>query len=375
MIGVQESGLVNAFPRPTMDGLKRPKLAVDLEAYLEARRGFGLRDRAPADDFDIEEYTGSELTGTRPFTSIEQLDVPKRMLIADGFLKDHFGFGLNALSAVMGTAVNWNDPDDEVRIVGKAELAEQAIEWSKVPTAEILAAMRGLMLAKNVLRKDRVEYWELESRSYRLAIRPLVEISEDEVLLIPWLIHRCQDVFLIYMSDGRIPWPPTELTEKVRNAFIWYRQLMNEELERDVDDIAQGLGFATKTRVIEKEAAAVGLHVEGEIDALIGDVSRKRLWVCEVKDPQAGTSYSAIASGLRKFLGPKGYIQKLIDRHQEISVNVAGALRLLKVDAESNGWEVRRLMLTRRTEAAAFAYDRRVPFLVVSDLIKELDSD
>jgi hypothetical protein len=294
------------------------------------------------------------------------------MLIADGFLKDHFGFGLNALSALMGTAVNWKDPDDEVRIVRKTELADQAVEWSTVPTAEILAAIKGLTLAKKVLRKERFEYWELEARGYRLAIRPLIEISEHEVLLIPWLIHRCQDVFMIYMSDGRIPWPANELTEKVRNAFNRYRQLMNEELEREVEEIAQGLGFATKTTVIEKEAAAVGLHIKGEIDALIGDVTRKHLWVCEVKDLQAGSSYSTIASGLRKFLGPNGYIQKLIDRHQEISANIAGALQLLGVDAEPSGWDVRRLMITRRIEAAAFAHDSRVPFLVVSDLTKEL---
>ena len=372
MIGVEESGLVNAFPRPSMYGLKAPKLAVDLEAYIEARRGFGLRDRAPGDDFDIEEYTGSESPGVKPFTPIEQLRVPKRMLIADGFLKDQFGYGLNALSAVMGTAVNWKDPDEDVRIVGKADLAEQAIEWSKVPADEILAAVKGLTLTSDALRKDRFEYWELESRSYRLAIRPLVEVSAHEILLIPWLIHRCQDVFVIYMSDGRIPWPPMELTENVRNAFNRYRQLMNDELERDVEDIAQKLGLVTKARIIAKKAAAIGLLIEGEIDTLIADQKRKRLWVCEVKDLQAGTSYSGIATGLRKFLGPKGYIQKLIDRHQEISADVAGALRLLKVDAEPTGWDVRRLMVTRRIEAAAFAYDRRVPFVVVSDLINEL---
>ncbi|HCG02985.1 MAG TPA: hypothetical protein DEV93_20880 [Chloroflexi bacterium] len=370
IVGIDEVGVVNVFARPgELDGLPIPSHAIDLGAFIAARRLEQLQDREPDPESEVSStmWPGGETRGHSEFVPIEQADMPKSFYNADHLLKVHLGMGINGLIAIMGTAVNWHGRDDKVRKVARADLLREAQAWSGLPVSEIGAALDRLLLKRSLSRGE-LEYWKLEGRSYRLSIRPLIELDDGGILLVPWLIHTAQTVYLAYLLDGRVPWPASELSPAIVNAFVRYRQVQNKELQRRVAEVATGLGFVMKERILENLAAKHGVVIKGDIDALIADTRRKRLWVCEVKDPRSAVSPSTISSGIEKFLEPRGYVDQLRARSKAVEHNPGGALQLLGLNVELAGWTTRPLMITRRIEPAGFAYNLEIPFVTVAAL-------
>jgi hypothetical protein len=377
IVEVDEVGVVDVLARPgDLDGLPIPSRAIDLGAFMAARRREQLQDREPDADSAVSstKWPGGETHGQSEFVPIEQADMPKSFYKADHLLKVHLGTGINGLIATMGTAVNWRGRDDKVRNVARADLLRGAQEWSGLPGSEIAAALDRLLLKRSLLRGE-LEYWKLEGRSYRLSIRPLIELDDGGILVVPWLIHTAQTVHLAYLLDGRVPWPASELSPAVVNGFVRYRQVQNKELQRSVAKVAAGLGFVIKERILENLAARHGIGIKGDIDALIADPGRKRLWVCEVKDPRSAVSPSTMSSGIAKFLEPGGYVDQLRARLKAVEDDPGPALQILGLNVDAAGWTTRPLMITRRIEPAGFAYKLGIPFVTVAALGATLVND
>jgi hypothetical protein len=116
-------------------------------------------------------------------------------------------------------------------------------------------------------------------------------------------------------------------------------------------------------------AAARRLRLTGEIDALAGDPTRSRLWVCEVKDVSTAASPRTLANRVRKFTDPRrGYISKLLRSLSEVQATPSAAARLLGPPDPDRAPNVLPLMITRRVEPAAFTGNPAVAFVVSEDL-------
>jgi hypothetical protein len=375
VIVVFEGGAIDAVP---IDGLSRTPTsnvdrAIDLSAYLLASREHQLQLRPvelPSGEQSVRIHLAdASLREDEPFRRLAELDVPERLLKADKLLQERCGTGIDALRAILGTALVWTDEHDHVLSVSRGELIAAAANWSSLPRAQLVAALDHLTLDPAEVRIEGIAHAEQERRRHRLATRPLALLPDDALLVMPWRVRATQQVYLNYLLDGRLPWHSSELPEDVRNAFNNFRTYLNESLEREASQAAQECKLPWRPNLKEHEAAVVGLEIPGEIDLLVADPERRLLWVCEAKDLSQAVSPTTMASRVDLFLDEKdGYVRRLLARHAAVAAAVSAALRLLEIESSGEGWQVLPLMVTRRVEPAAFASDVAVPFTPVSGL-------
>lgn len=373
-IGVMPSSELGRSDKPTNE---RENLAIDMGAYLGADRADRLRLQLPSDeqyalDFKLTENKNSE---TEPFVPLTSIKVPGSLLRLDAILKENCGTGFDAISAVLGTALTWTSGGDGVVEVTREELRREAVDWSKLPPSEIDAALDHLILEPAQLQTEELRYWEQERRRYRLATRPLIAYRPGRLILIPWRILATQKVYENYLLDGGLPWHSSEIPQRVQDALVRFRQVQNQSLEREAAAIAAEIGLPHRSRIKEAEAERGGLKIPGEIDLLVADSSRCRLWVCEVKDLSFAVSPSTLANRVGKFLAPKGYVSQLTRAADAVQANLGAAAHLVHAPDPDRDWTVIPLMVTRRVEPAGFAEGLAVSFVVLTDLGATLQQD
>lgn len=347
---------------------QRSGTAIDMGSYLNADRADRTRLHPEPLPGEPTEFTPGRPSERREFVPLREMGVFPKLLTADALLKDAYGTGFDGITAVLGIAATWTPRDDKVIQVGRAELREAVNAWSDVPMDEIEAAIDHLTLTAEQLRSGEIRYWEQERRSYRLAIRPLVSLGGARLLIIPRRIEATQGVFVGYLLDGRLPWPPSDLPQRVIDAFVDFRKNQNRQLERAVAAILDRLGLPYRANVESHHARGAGLQLTGEIDALAADPVRSRLWVCEVKDPSVTVSPSTVAVRVRRFLRPDGHVSHLLRSSDEVQISPAGWARFLGAPEPDRDWLVLPLMITRWVEPAAFAGSPSVPFVVLDDV-------
>ena len=383
---VGEGGYVGVISGPNTgaEGADAPRreapLHFDVPGYLAADREHRFRTRPQAEegqagDSHVHLDAGRSRT-SEPFHPLSELsNVPLSLLKADRALRASWGTGIDGFNAVLGTAVTWGHGDDRVATASREELQDAAVSWSSLPLTEIEAALNRLVLDSESLRTEGVRCWEQEHRRHRLAIQPLPLLG-DRLILMPWRIFATQGTFAGYMQDGRLPWHPAYLPKSVTNAFNRYRQIANRELERDAAAVAQSVGLRYQANIEPHVAAAAGLQLPGELDLLVADPVRGRLWVCEVKDVYAAVSQHTLRSRIDKFQNSRdGHVGQLTRLVQAVSANTDAAARLLSVHPADRGWKVLSLMVTRRVEPAAFVDGVAVTFTVLDDLVRILQAD
>ena len=383
-VRVGRGGITDVIATPSLDAVQpgpaqarhSSVVQVDIGAYLDARRAdqFRLRDQdeqQPSAAVRIDKERHSETTQFIPLSSA---GLPGSLRRADGVMLDHYDTGLDGIRAVLGTAVSWMTDSDTVVLASRTELRDQAQAWSSLPVSQIGAALDRVILDPNELRKQGIHYWEQDRRRHRLTVQPLIP-HNDQLIIIPWQIHATQNVYLGYLTEGRLPWYPEDVPDPVRIAFDNSRRVANRELERHATHVVANLQLAHKSNITKDQAVAVGLELPGEIDLLIADHLRSRLWVCEVKDLSTGFSPRTIRASINKFLDGEHYIDKLLARATAIEQSPRTAAQLVGGRPAPSPWRVIPLMITRNVEPAAFLKDVHITFTVVDDLAATLQSD
>jgi hypothetical protein len=353
----------------------RSRPSVDVDGYLAAERAHRVRLR---DASDLEPSLALDVGQERPFeaspfVALASVGCPGSLLKADRLMRGECGHGWDAINAVLGTALSWTQGGDGVVVLGRAELRDAAQTWSSVSVRELEAALERLTLDADVIAGEGVRFWEQDRRPQRLLTNPLVA-SGGDLIVMPRQIEATQAVYARYLSEGRLPWPHSEIPPRVRDAFNSYRQLVNHDLERVAAEIAAEQQLPHKANIDEKEAAKFGLHLPGEVDLLIADSARSRLWVCEVKDLMARFSPGTLTSSITKFLDREDHIAKLLARVKAVGESPKATARLLEAPGGSKPWRVLPLMITRNVEIAAFLENVPVTFTVVADLASTLRS-
>lgn len=351
---------------------------LDLPGYLRADRDDRLRihqgqeTEPPLRPARIDGRPSRQTNDFRPLAGVA--DVPPSLLAADALLRRECGTGMDGLNAVLGTAVSWHRDDDHVVLVERSDLRREVIAWSHLSTEEIDAAIDRLTLDPGQLASEGISYAAQERRHHRIAISPIPVVG-GRLLVMPWRIFAAQNTYANYLDDGRLPWHPEDFPKRVAQSFDHYRQIGNRALERAALEQANALGLRGSINVTPAIAKAAGLTIAGEIDLLLADPTRQRIWVCEVKDIYTAVSPQTIQRRIDKYTSSRhGFVRRLLMRQREVADDTSGALALLGLPGTFGSWRVLPLMITRRVEPAAFVAGIGVPFVVIADLTATLSA-
>jgi len=315
-----------------------------------------------------------------PFISLmKHAQVPMELRAVDEAMREHLGTGYDAILATLRTAGSWpRDPGREFAVVKTVDLVHDVHEWSRLPTEEIRAAIDMLTLRAANLRSEAegglYPYWHVERRKFRCTTRPFLELDVGAIWVVPELATGAQRVLARYLFDGRVPWPdpPEMLSRRLRK----YRETQNRRLEQLAEERLKESGFIARRGLKPWKLRQVGIPMldsVGEIDVLVADNLRRRLWVIEAKDPEEPFSLHELWSGAEEFW--KHYVAQM--RRKVIGVaEVCDELVAFLGASPGDDWVVNPLFLTSRIELAAF--DSRIdvaPFVTLEDVVEMLQND
>jgi hypothetical protein len=338
----------------------------------------------------------------------DEVQDAEAMIMVDRMLLENCGFGFDAIIAVLATVVSWEVPGEPfppIAQVIRADLVNAAVAQSQVPQSEIETAVDMCTLTASRIQDENFPYWQLEQRSARLALRPLISPPNSavpgELWLLPRSAHRTQQLLVTYLSDRRLPWPGKELPAPVRAAVRTWRKLAEDALEVQLVKAAQAAGLTCRPRLTIGKASVQNVKLAGEIDLLAADPVRRRIWVIEAKRLSQTFSPLEMASHIADFHGPEAlaldpgthkfaqfqsakhqpYTRKILANAAAVRSNVQGALRLIYASSSRSNreaariaetdWQVIGIAVTSHTEVAAFVADPKIP-IVSADHLSEI---
>lgn len=225
-------------------------------------------------------------------------------------------------------------------------------DWTGA-TKQLRAAVSFLLLRAENLSDEGVQPWRNQERSHRLVSKPLVEVTDAEICVMPTWIRGCLYTLFRYLSEGRLPTPPSAQTAALQAALSAYRNELTAELEKEVTDVLAGVNMPFKANV--KKAAALGLaKLSGEIDHVCAVAGTRTIWVLEEKDPVEDFSIDALRRSLARFDDPNAYFDKLAAKVDDVRRDIANVKAALGVSDRAR-WKVRGAFTCRRPVPAAFA--------------------
>lgn len=306
-------------------------------------------------------------------------------LAADQAMREHLHTGIDEIKAVLMVAASWSATTGtgEVIDITRDQLIQEVTDWAGLDAAAVAAAVDLLTLTPTQLAQEGLSYWELERRSGRLATRPLVaspaSAGHRQILLLPRRIAATQHIFANYAPGGRLPWPPHSLPPAVTAAYEAWQRAGQDAFEIHLEEIVRDHGFTHYRRNLkEKPAARMGIRLTGEIDLLLADPHRGRLWVIEAKDAQVPfglnqilyeiTAYHGVTPetappGRFRFKTPaRAYIGKLLTKTDDVRQQLGLVLGMLGINDDSGSWQVIPLIVTPSPVAASFTAEPKVAF-------------
>jgi hypothetical protein len=399
-VTVDESGVVL---------LDHDQVRLDLPAYLQARQMTHLRQviaelQADQPALDDENNAADPATGL-PFHSIRQAlhsdtqqSQPGRddlrrtaagALAVDAVMQTSLGAGIDEISAVFATAVSWPVPGDPGALTADVDLVEFATtvaDWADLDRDEVTAAVNLLTLSPARLAQE-LDYWHTEQRDARLGSRPLILLptvdGHARIRIAPRQVDAARRIFHNYLWAARLPWP--DLPPPVRQTLARWAQTNERAFEKIVASQAKQAGFNHyRPALTPPKAARHRLAIPGEIDLLLADPDRRRLWVVEAKYPHVPYGPDRVFFEIEDFHGGVGsgrsikgesrrggkhYVDTLLAKTQAVRDDVAAALGAVGVDVDDRleDWEVWPLMVTPHPVAAAFVADPRVLFVTLGN--------
>ncbi|MGV9655240.1 hypothetical protein [Streptomyces sp. NPDC003554] len=349
-------------PAQTTDG---GHLGFDADAYHRARqqRMINTATSAEPEPLDTAAFLTHPTARTPNYFTRAALPAGSQLAHADRLLIQHWECSLDAIGAVLATAADWPTDDSGTATVTTEHLVAQAAAWSRLPAGHLHAAVGRLRLHPgNAAGTGEHSYTEVERRTRPLT-HPLIADGK-QLLVLPWLAHASREAYAAYLDEGRLPHP--ELPAPVGQALTRHRQQLDQRLEQDVRDAARAAQLPHRFRLLEKTAAALGVPgLAGEIDLLVADPDRGRLWVIEAKNPTGAVASHALQQHIKKFTAR--YRDKLLAKAATVTAHTGPAAAACGIDGQQP-WRVLPLMVTRTIEPAAFLADPRVPYTTADHL-------
>lgn len=326
--------------------------AIDVEAFNNARIQHARRDTA----------------GALPV--VPEPDAEAILAEIDPAMLQDLGCTATTLVSTCSALASWPVTNDKpIAETSIDELCYYVTTQFDLEPAEIRAAITELTLTRDGLVKESVQPWKGRSRDYRLMARPIVALSDDTVLVLPWTAGTSAAVLTNYLSDGLLPWPQSRLdnSRQLRKALDRVRLQRTKVLEDQVDAELRRLGFVVRSRIKPQHARTIGLpSLPGEIDHLAVHRDEGVLWVIDDKDLTEVYTPAETARGVSQFYDPrKGEIPKLQAKVNTIVAHLDAVAGALGIATPSS---VRPMFVSRNPIPAAFATNPPALFTTLIDL-------
>ncbi|MEU7525106.1 hypothetical protein AB0A74_05185 [Saccharothrix sp. NPDC042600] len=326
--------------------------AIDVEAFDDAR---------------LRHY---QRTTTRPDTELGRgPDLGEILAQVDPAMMTDLGCTATALLGACTVLSAWpvtnEHPTAEVALV---DVETELVDQLDIDRAQAQAALAALTLTGADLAAERVQPWKARARDHRLLTRPLIRLTEDTVLVLPWNSAATGRVTSGYLTDGLLPWPTSRLDRcpTVRRAIDQVRLQRTRLLEDQVDERLRDMGFVVRSRIKPHHAHTIGLaSLPGEIDHIAMHPDNGVLWVIDDKDLAEVFTPAEIARAVRQFYDPKkGEVGKLQAKVDTVAADCAAVADAFGVPMPTS---VQGLFVTRRPSPAAFVPRPLMTFVTLEE--------
>jgi hypothetical protein len=309
-------------------------------------------------------------------------------LAADHALHAELGTGCDEIIAVLAVAGAW-PTTNEIATVSVTALTERVCKWSGLDPAEVRRAIGLLTLTPDAVRQNGLSIGRIEDRGARLAVRPLLPdlATTDTVIVMPRRVSIAARLIVAYINAARPPWPG--MTDTIKRAFAEWARQQQRLFEFAGEEAAAGPGRRVIRNLKPEKAARRGIQITGEIDLLVIDTARERVWVIEAKAGNVAIDANRILHDIIDFHGvppsnhprwtnyrqPRGknYIAKLLTKTTEINDRIEKLLASEGIPFDQGPWQVIALMLTPTPVPAAYVPAPQVPFATLDALPGVLD--
>ena len=347
--------------------------SIDLESFSRGARLAGLPDPVPIGS------TGENRDPDQEWTPIE-VRLPEYAGIEQS-LQDSLGFGLDAILGILDMTIQWPVSRPHCTdLVSPQQIAEEMHAANpEIPLADYEAAVAWLSLGAEELASadSTIKHWEVERRSARVAIRPLIRDGSSAWVL-PWTAEIAKRAWLTYLSQLRMPVPDDDLPLPVAKALKVARDARNREFENDCVKRLAELPLLSIPRVRKRHAQRHGIaQLYGEIDILSIDSERSLVFVIEAKDPFVPLSARSMHTQITQFHEADGYVDKLDRKVQDIKASAKSLAANKGIERADRDWRVIGVMVTRHVSPAAYHRSCPTTFCTISalrDTIEGFDS-
>lgn len=323
------------------------------------------------------------LPSPRPIGSVSEADDPDGQWVpfggrlpayanVDQSLQQSLGFGLDAILIILDVITQWpvsmphcTDLVHPQQIAAAAYTAnpeiprsdyEPAVDWLSLNPEELVSA------------DSTIRHWEVERRSARVAVRPLIQDGPC-VWILPWTAEIARRAWFTYLSQMRMPIPDDALPSHVADALRAAREVKNRDFERECLDQLADLPMLNITRVRERRANRHCIaHLSGEIDILSVDSERSLIFIVEAKDPFVALSARAIHQQITQFHKEGGYVDKLEQKVQDIDASASSLAATMGIEQADRDWRVIGIIVTRHVSPAAYHMSRPTTFCTIHTL-------
>jgi hypothetical protein len=297
-------------------------------------------------------------------------DIDPALTGIDTAMRDDLGCSAHTLLAACLLVTRWPVTDEHPTAqVEIHDLIGAITAELDVSSDEAAAAVEALTLRGSALAAEGVQPWKGRARDHRMLTRPLVDLGDGTIMLLPWNTDLSGQVLFQYLNDGLLPWaqPRIDALPRVHTALDQLRLRRTRILEDETHQRLEAMGFRVRSRVRPHDAHLLGLpSLPGEVDHVAAHPDGNIIWVIDDKDLAEVYTPAEIARGVATFYKPEGEVDKLLAKIAAVAADTASVGTALGLDRGPR--EVKGMFVTRRPSPAAFAASPPVEFVILDNL-------
>lgn len=286
----------------------------------------------------------------------------------------NLGFSVAAMRTLLATMTRW--PVSAHELVAETtldELVQHASSDDPEDEPELRAAADWLTLRADNLA-DPLDHWNVDQRDHRLASRPLIDLGSGHLLIAPRGVGQSEEIILGHLTDFRSPWGSSG-PEKMRSELARLREDRNVRFEREMEAALADATALTVRRNLKQGSSLGGWTLEREVDLIIVDEPRRRLWIVDVKDPAVPFAPNQIDRSLTRYYAEDGHVPKVLGSVARARPHAESVAAELLGENHGDEWDVRGAIISRRIEAAAFVEEPGLHFMTYLTAAETLDAD
>ncbi len=254
----------------------------------------------------------------------------------------------NEEELMFATKATMEDPDKSPEICfsdldGLVKYSEKLVGFEQNIIKNVIE-FSTLNIKRSQSTANHTELWKTGTKINRLAIKPIIRLSDGRLLFGINTLIAALKIFNIRISTGKWMYNRELLPDKLREALEHIEKDTATEFEISVYDVIRSMADICKRNLFrhknsnEEFLSTIGTFAPGEIDILSIHTSKRLIILWEVKYLLENFGMRENLSDLDEF--EKDYIVKVNKKINFIKNNLVKVLGFYKI-SKDDGWEVK----------------------------------